>query len=199
MTEALRLQLGLGVQEGLSLDSHVGEDLSWRAQEIRREPKHNKEETMTEWRVLVGLTIKQEEIWTAGIHGVQKQINCECLTKEQDPAERGAAADSSSGVNNRIGFAWAILHLNFSWFPRGNFWQCQSCHRQKCSPTETPSRRPAPPSPASLSSQSEESLWCPTSLRTGTPSGLFVLTPKTSSSPLTPKQVGYSHSCMLIQ
>lgn len=75
------------------------------------------------------------------------------------------------------------------WFPRVNFWQSPSCQRRKTCPTEKPFWRPARPSLASHWSQSEEFLSWATSPKTGTPSGLSALTPQTSSSPHTPKQV----------
>lgn len=46
--------------------------------------------------VNVGLAIEQGEICIPGIY-VVKPINCECLTKDQKPAERGAAEDRNSG------------------------------------------------------------------------------------------------------
>lgn len=44
----------------------------------------------------MGLTIEQGEICIPGIY-VVKPINCECLTKDQKPAERGTAEDRNSG------------------------------------------------------------------------------------------------------
>lgn len=76
-----------------------------------------------------------------------------------------------------------------SWFLRVNFWPWETCQRRKRYPTAKPSRRPAPPLLASLSSPSEGFLSWAASPRTGTLSGLSVLTPLTSSSPPTPKQV----------
>lgn len=78
--------------------------------------------------------------------------------------------------------SWFLISLR-------HLWQCKKCQRRKTWPIARPFRRPAPPSHASLSSQSEECLSWTTSPTTGTASGLFVPIHRTSSSPPTPKQV----------
>lgn len=80
-----------------------------------------------------------------------------------------------------------------------NFCWNQSCQKKKIYPTKRPSRRPAPPSLASLSSTSEAFRSCATLPTIGTPSGLSVLTRQTSWLPPILKQVSNAHSfgCIL--
>lgn len=123
---------------------------------------------------------------TAGIYGVQKQVSRVYLTKGPK-----ACWERCSRKSHYTCLACVILRLNFAfcfviYSSKLCFVNCSSC--QRC-PTVRPFKRPALPSHASLSYRSEEFLLWTTSPTTGTPSGLSVLTPQTSSSPPTPKQV----------
>lgn len=67
--------------------------------------------TGTVYAVSVGRTLKQEEICIPGTWNViKKPIHCECLTKQPQPAERGAAEDRNSwrttGVSSFVLTDW---------------------------------------------------------------------------------------------